>query len=77
MSRARAEPFLLDKWRVVLEDMRRANLLGDRHNALVAAEQVERVQCEVYGQYVCRRNNIQPAAQQVERVQLVFYVGYV
>ena len=28
--RARAEPFLFDKWRVVLEDMRRANFLGDR-----------------------------------------------
>ena len=24
------EPFLVDKWRVVLEDMRRANFLGDR-----------------------------------------------
>ena len=24
------EPFLVDKWRVVLGDMRRANLLGDR-----------------------------------------------
>ena len=24
------EPFLVDKWRVVLGDMRRANFLGDR-----------------------------------------------
>ena len=34
-----------------------------------AAQQLERVQCEVYGWYVLLGNILQPAAQQLERVQ--------
>ena len=41
-----------------------------------AAQQLERVQCDVYGQYVWIRNLFQPAAQ-LERVQCDVYVPYV